>query len=71
MKIALRHQAWPAGQRPPKRLAGHMRRPFICIALSASLLLSGCGGYARNAGGSSGIEVYGVIDASVQRERSR
>ncbi|MEC4721670.1 hypothetical protein RY831_21100 [Noviherbaspirillum sp. CPCC 100848] len=53
----------------------HQRRPFVCIALLAGLLLSGCGGYARNngsnAGGGSSIEVYGVIDAGIQRERTR
>jgi hypothetical protein len=45
----------------------------MCAALSAVFLLAGCGGYARNPSGSSssGVEVYGTIDAGVQRERSR
>lgn len=54
-----------------------MRRTSLCIALAAGLLLSGCGGYARNDGSAgsfgnrSNVEVYGTIDVGVQHERAR
>lgn len=53
----------------------HQRLPLVCAVLLAGLLLSGCGGYARNtgsnAGGGSNIEVYGVIDAGIQHKSTR
>jgi hypothetical protein len=71
MKLAGRHQV-RAVQQCLRRLAARLLRwRFMCIALSASLLLPGCGGYARENGSkNSGIEVYGTIDAGIQRERS-
>lgn len=78
MRLANRHDlhgsadAMRKNKRKDKRMAGFMRCSSLCIALSTCLLLSGCGGYAREAGSNSGIEVFGTIDASVQHEqRSR
>lgn len=52
-------------------MAARPGKKLVCAALSAVLLLAGCGGYARNPANSSGVEVYGTIDAGIQRERSR
>ncbi|WP_194722354.1 hypothetical protein [Noviherbaspirillum malthae] len=66
MRFANRHEH-------RRRTPARPRATLMCAALSAVFLLAGCGGYARNPSGSSssGVEVYGTIDAGVQRERSR
>lgn len=38
----------------------------ILLPLTLSLMLGGCGGYARTPNGSSSVEAYGVIDVGVQ-----
>jgi len=42
----------------------------LILFLLIPLFVSGCGGYARTANGSSGVQVYGTIDAGVQHERT-
>jgi hypothetical protein len=50
-----------------KRLAKNfMIRAALCVLAVATL--GGCGGYARTAGSSSGVEVYGTVDAGVVHE---
>ncbi|MFC7298054.1 hypothetical protein [Herminiimonas aquatilis] len=40
----------------------------LTLILLAASILSGCGGYARTPNGSSGVEMYGVIDVGVQHD---
>lgn len=40
----------------------------LVLLLPALLVLGGCGGYARTANSSSGVDAYGVIDVGVQHE---
>tara|TARA_R110001599_G_scaffold64023_4_gene179596 strand:- start:283861 stop:284019 length:159 start_codon:yes stop_codon:yes gene_type:complete len=46
-----------------KKIAGLSLRPMLCLLLVATL--SGCGGYANTSGDSSGVQVYGTVDAGV------
>lgn len=39
---------------------------LVLVPLALSLLLGGCGGYARTANSSSGVQAYGVLDVGVQ-----
>ncbi len=40
----------------------------MTMLLLVTSILSGCGGYARTPNGSSGVEMYGVIDVGVQHD---
>ncbi len=38
------------------------------IVASVLLLLDGCGGYAHQPGGASGVQMYGTVDVGVSHE---
>jgi hypothetical protein len=40
------------------------------ILLLLVSFVSGCGGYARTGNNGSGVQVYGIVDAGVQHQRS-
>jgi hypothetical protein len=40
----------------------------LSLAVLACATLGACGGYAREAGSSSGVEAYGVIDMGMVHE---
>jgi hypothetical protein len=43
-----------------------LRKVTMILMIPALLVLGGCGGYARTANSSSGVDAYGVIDVGVQ-----